>query len=155
MFDFIRQLLSNSADNSSSGSFSKEKKLQIATCALFIEIANADFNFSESDRNEILSVMKNIFSLSDQQAEELVQLAEQKVKASVSIYEFTQLIDQNFDKEEKFEILKNLWKLVYLDKMLNQYEDHLMKRIGNNLKFEHREIMEAKLLVKEELNLKG
>ncbi|MDP4173645.1 MAG: TerB family tellurite resistance protein [Bacteroidota bacterium] len=153
MFDFIKQLLSSSSGNFFSGNNSEEKKLQIATCALFIEIASADFNFSIDERNEILSVMKTTFDLSDEQSEELVRLAEEKVKNSVSIYEFTQLIDQNFSRDEKFEILKNLWRLVYLDNTLDQYEDHLMKRIGNNLKFEHREIMAAKLLVKEELKL--
>lgn len=154
MFEFIKQLLSNTLNNSSSGNIPpEEKKLQIATCALFIEIANADFIFTDDERNEILSVMKKIFNLDDTQSQELVQLAEKKVRDSVSIYEFTQLIDQNFSWEEKFEVLKNLWRLVYLDNALNQYEDHLMKRIGNNLKFEHREIMRAKLLVKEEMNI--
>lgn len=153
MLDFIKQLLTNSFNNSSSESSAKEKRLQVATCALFIEIANADFNFTQDERDEIISVMQKIFDLDENQSKELVQLAEQKVKDSVSIYEFTQLIDQNFSRDEKFEILKNLWRLVYKDKILNQYEDHLMKRIGHNLKFEHREIMNAKIIVKEEMKI--
>lgn len=152
MFEFLKQIMTGSREEKGSR-ISEEKKLQIATCALFIEIANADFTFTDEERREILKHMQEIFSIGHEESEELVEMAEMRVKSSVSIYEFTQLIDQNFDHDEKFEVLKNLWRLVYADKSLDQYEDHLMKRIGNNLHFEHREIMAAKLIVKEEMGL--
>ncbi|MGE5498115.1 MAG: TerB family tellurite resistance protein [Syntrophothermus sp.] len=152
MFEFLKQILTGARDEKDIR-ISEEKKLQIATCALFIEIANADFSFSDEERREILRHMQEIFSIDHEESVELMEMAEMKVKSSVSIYEFTQMIDQYFDHDEKFEVLKNLWRLVYADNTLDQYEDHLMKRIGNNLHFEHREIMAAKLIVKEEMGL--
>lgn len=155
MLNFLKQLLTNNC-NENSGSekgMSHEKMIQVATCAIFLEIANADEGFTEDERAKIISIMKSTFDLSDEYAHELVELAEQAVDRSVSVYEFTDQVNANFSAEEKYEILTNLWRLIYIDKQLDKYEDFLIKRIGNNLHFEHREIMAAKLQVKDEMGL--
>ncbi len=84
---------------------------------------------------------------------DLIELSEQKIKESISIYEFTSTINDNFSKEDKFELMKNLWKLIYIDEKLNMYEDHLVKKIGGMLNLDHKKIIEAKLIVKEEKGL--
>ena len=149
MFDFIKQLLS--APTGSDYQYNVQKKLQIASCALFLEIANADNKFTEDERRKIIEIMKRLFDINTEYVNELIELAEKKIRESVSIYEFTDLINHNFSKEEKFKIMINLWRIIYIDKTLDQYEDHMIKIIGNNLKFEHREIIEAKLIAKEEI----
>ena len=128
----------------------EEKRLQIATCALLIEIAKADSEFTEDERKKIISVMKNTFNLEKDYADELLELSEEKIKESISIYEFSTTINQNFSKEEKFRLLENLWRLIYIDETLNAHEDHLIKKIGNTLNMEHKNIIAAKLIVKEE-----
>jgi len=126
------------------------RKLQVATCALLIEIAKADTEFTEDERKKIISVMKNTFNLEKDYADELLELSEEKIKESISIYEFSTTINQNFSKEEKFRLLENLWRLIYIDETLNAHEDHLIKKIGNTLNMEHKDIINAKLIVKEE-----
>lgn len=129
----------------------EQKKLQIATCALFVELAKADSNFTEDERNKIISIMKDAFNLEEDYINELLELSEEEVKDSVSIYEFTSIINQYFTEEEKFELLKDLWRLIYVDDHLHKYEDMLIKRIGATLNLEHQKIIGAKLLVKEEI----
>jgi uncharacterized tellurite resistance protein B-like protein len=48
---------------------------------------------------------------------------------------------------------KNLWRLIYIDKTLHSHEDHLIKKIGTILNMEHRDIIAAKLMIKEEKNI--
>jgi uncharacterized tellurite resistance protein B-like protein len=91
--------------------------------------------------------------MNDDEADELMSLTEESIKRSVSIYEFATLVDQNFSKDKKLELMKNLWQLIYTDKKLDKYEDNLIKRIGDILKLEHKEVIEAKLIVKGELGL--
>lgn len=151
MLNFIKQIFSDTSAGSKTGAaFDNDKKIQHATCALFIQMAQADDDFSEAEREIISSIMKNTFYLNDDELAELLELSEQRVKKSISIYEFASLINKHFTNDEKFELIKNLWRLIYTDDILDKYEDKLIKMIGGVLNMEHHLIIGAKLLVKEE-----
>lgn len=132
-------------------SINEERKLQIATCALFVEMAKADSDFSDEERGKIIKIMKQTFHLEDEYVNELLEMSEERVKESISIYEFTSIINNYFSGDEKFDLLKNLWRLIYVDDNLDKYEDFLIKRIGGTLNVDHKIIIGAKLMVKEEL----
>ena len=149
MFEYFKSMITIPADEEDSS----QKKLQIATCALFYEMAKADEDFSDEEYEMIISIMKEKFALEDSEVNKLMSLTEERIKQSVSIYEFTTLLDQNFSKDEKLELMKNLWRLIYTDKKLDKYEDNLVKRIGDMLKLEHKEVIESKLIVKSEIGL--
>jgi uncharacterized tellurite resistance protein B-like protein len=129
----------------------EEKKLQIATCALLVEMARADNEFTSEEKDSIISIMKSTFDLDKEYVEELVELSEEKIEESISIYEFSSVVNNHFSSDEKFELVKNLWRLIYVDDTLHHHEDHLIKRIGGTLNLDHKLIIGAKLLVKEEL----
>ena len=102
--------------------------------------------------------MKSTFNFDDDYVNDLMTLAEERVKESVSLYEFTGVISTTFKHDEKIELIESLWKLIYNDEKLNQYEDHLIKRIAATINIEHKEIINAKLWVKQQLrtfNLKS
>ena len=50
-------------------------------------------------------------------------------------------------------LIKNLWRLIYTDARLDKYEDHLIKLIGGMLNLEHKQIIDAKMLVRYELGI--
>ncbi len=159
MFEYLRKLFSNDQTSviqnvSGSPSNQKNKKVEVAACALFIEIAKADGEFTKDERNFIISEMKSTFNLDDDYVNDLMMLAEERVKESVSLYEFTGVINTSFTHEEKIELIESLWKLIYKDEKLNQYEDHLIKRIAATINIEHKEIINAKLWVKQQMGLK-
>jgi uncharacterized tellurite resistance protein B-like protein len=83
----------------------------------------------------------------------LLLLSEEKVDESISIYEFSNIINDNFSNEDKFKLLKNLWRLIYTDERLDGYEDRLIKIIGGMLLMDHQQIINAKMLVRKELKL--
>ena len=153
MIKYLKELFGLPGDEYKSGEgfkVNEEKKLQVATCALLIEMAKADNEFTDDERMKIISVMHKTFNLDKEYVDELIELSEERIKESISIYEFTTTINQNFSKDEKYELLKNLWRLIYVDETLNMHEDHLIKKIGNTLNMEHRDVIAAKFLVKEE-----
>lgn len=159
MLEYLRKLFSDDQTSviqnvSGSSSNQKNKKVEVAACALFIEIAKADGEFTKDERNFIISEMKSTFNLDDDYVNDLMMLAEERVKESVSLYEFTGVINTSFTHEEKIELIESLWKLIYKDEKLNQYEDHLIKRIAATINIEHKEIINAKLWVKQQMGLK-
>ncbi len=151
MFEYLKKvLIPEIGSNRSNTQSNQEKKIQVATCALFIELAKADNDFSEIEKEKIISLMQDIFNLDEEYIEELIELSESKVNQSVSVYEFTTVINNNFDRDEKIDLLINLWRLVYVDDTLDQYEDGLMRKLGTLLNLEHSDLINAKLLVKQE-----
>lgn len=158
MFDYLRKIISNEnveplKENNSNKIAIYEKQLQIATAAIFIEMAKADGEFSDDERDLIISSLKKRFILNEEETSELIELSKSELKDSVSLYEFSGVINEQFSFEDKYELLKNLWRLIYTDKKLDKYEDHLIKLIGGMLQMEHKQIINAKLLVRKELNI--
>jgi uncharacterized tellurite resistance protein B-like protein len=157
MFDYIRKVLTAETDkqnyeiNLRKEKQSSLKKLRVAAAALFVEIAEADGNFSEEEKKRIIDLMEKEFNLDEECVNELLEISEKKVEESISIYEFTSIINEGFTQAEKLELLKNLWRVIYIDGKLSSEEDRLIKIIGTTMNIEHKDIIGAKLLVKQEL----
>ena len=160
MLDYIRKILSTEGNAESSGvsgpvkKVDYQKQLQIATAALFIEMARADGDFSEEEREQVIDSLQNQFGLDTEYVNDLVELSKAKLENSISLYEFSKIVNEQFSYENKLELLKNLWRLIYTDKKLDKYEDRLMKIIGGMINIEHKQIINMKMFVRDELNLK-
>ncbi len=146
MLSFIKEIFQPSSHSGSENLFNEQQKIQIASATLFIE--RADSSFSSDEYKRINDLIKNMFSLSNEQVHELMELAEDWISRSVSMYEFTDIINKHFSSDEKYELVKNLWKIVYADNILDKYEEHLVRVISHNLKLSHRDMIAAKLEVK-------
>ena len=68
----------------------------------------------------------------------------------MDLWEFTDLINENYSRAEKKEILEAAWRVIYADDRLDKYEDHFVHKLAKLLRFEHRDLIDAKLKVKEE-----
>ena len=153
MLDFFKEIFSNTKNNKQPSEHDDNKAIQIASCALFLELANADDDFSHEERKRIIELMKANFKLTDEEIDKLFELSQQQIEKSVSAYEFTEIINEKLSEEEKYEIVKNLWRLAYVDKKLDKYEDYYIRKISNNLHISNQDRIAAKLEVKKELNL--
>jgi uncharacterized tellurite resistance protein B-like protein len=125
------------------------RKIQIATCALLLELANADSEFADVEKESIISIIKSNFNLSDNEVNELINETEKELKQSIDLWQFTNLINQNFSEDEKVKILEYAWKVIYADGRLDQYEDYLVHKIANLLRLSHEQLIKAKLKVSE------
>lgn len=153
MIDYLKKLLLEKTNNGEQVvALDNEKRVQIATCALFLEVANSDDDFSVEEKEFIESTMKEKFALDDKTVSELIDLSLKQTEKSVSLYEFTEIINQIFEQDSKFEILKNLWRLVFADGTLDKYEEYFIRKISGNLHMEHSDMIAAKIEVKSEKN---
>ncbi len=120
---------------------------RIATCALLLEMANIDGEFSDSERDSIIRILKDNYQLSGEHANALIQAAEDELKRSIDLWQFAKLINQNYSKEEKIEIIETVWQVVYTDGRLDKYEDYLVHKLAKLLRLDHKQLIEAKLKV--------
>ena len=121
--------------------------IRIATCALLLEMANIDGEFSESERKSILAILKKDYQLSDEYAEELIKVSKEELQGSVDLWRFTNLINRNYPTEEKIRIIEMVWQIAFMDGKLDKYEDYLTHKLARLLNLTHKQLIEAKLKV--------
>jgi len=123
--------------------------IRIATCALFLEMSHIDGVFSESEREHVVSILKSDFDLSDEHASALLEAAHKELNGSIDLWQFTNLINQNYSMEEKLQIIESIWKIAYTDGRLDKHEDYLVHKLTKLLRLNHKQLIEAKLKAKE------
>ena len=80
-------------------------------------------------------------------ADALIAEAERELEKSVDLWQFASLINENYSNEEKIEIIETLWRIVYVDGKMDQYEHYLMNKLQNLLRLTHDQLIAAKLKV--------
>jgi len=127
----------------------KPHDIRVATCALLLEMSNIDGEFSEPERESIISVLKKDYDLSDENAIAVIEASSEELKGSIDLWQFTNLINQNYSMEEKLSIIEAVWKIAYTDGKLDKHEDYLVHKLSKLLRLTHKQLIEAKLRVKE------
>jgi uncharacterized tellurite resistance protein B-like protein len=153
MLNYLKDLFITNTESVKKDDNANPHKLKIAACALMLEIASADDDFSEEEKDRIIQLMKDKFELSDLEVTNIISISEEEINTSVSIYEFTDVLNKNLNSAEKYLLLKNLWHIAYADGNLDSYEDYFIKKISNNLHFHNKDRIAAKMEVKKELGL--
>ncbi|MGQ9425969.1 tellurite resistance TerB family protein [Gilvimarinus sp. F26214L] len=118
---------------------------QLATAALLIEVAAADRDFGADEMQTLRTLLAQRFELDDSQLEELTRLAEAEQEEATSLYQFTQMINQQCRPNEKYQLLQGMWEVAYADGNLDKYEEHLIRRVAELIHVPHNEFIRAKL----------
>lgn len=148
--DFIKKAFASSEEPDSGGAkpgSSREDDLRIATCALFLEIANIDDEFSDEERESILRIIRQEYGLSEDHAIELARRAMSQLEGSIDLWGFTNLINENYSEDEKQRVVELLWRVVYADGKLDKHEDYLMHKVAQLLRLSNKQMIAAKLKV--------
>lgn len=123
--------------------------LQLATAALMFEMLRADDDEHPEERHTLEQALQKCFALSESETSRLAQLAEREVAESVSLYQFTGLINSHFSPHEKSRVVEMLWQVAYADGRLDRYEEALVRKIAELIHVPHRDFMQAKHRVME------
>jgi uncharacterized tellurite resistance protein B-like protein len=121
--------------------------IRLAVCALFLEMANIDGEFSGSERDHVISLLKRRYDLPDEHILELMGASKKELKGSIDLWQFTNLINQNYSREEKIHIIEMVWEVVYADGRLDQHEDYLVHKLAKLLRLTQKDLIDGKLKV--------
>ena len=125
-----------------------ERRLRLATAALFIEMMRADFEVTEEEQHKLEALVRETLELDESETRELLAAAEREVDSSVELFQFTRLIDEAFTPEQKAKVVERLWRIAYADENVDRLEEHLVRKIANLLHVSHRDYIAAKLAAK-------
>ncbi len=148
MVDIIKRFFSKAAaETRKDAGAIPEHDVRVAACALFLEMARIDEKFTEAEKDTILTIVKERYGLSGEHADALVAEADRGLDASVDLWQFARLINENYSTDEKIEIIETLWRMVFVDGKMDRYEHYLMNKLKNLLHLSHDQLIAAKVKV--------
>ena len=129
MLDAIKSFFSDTMEPVSPEEEVAEPDVRLAACALLIEIAHADDEFTDDEAQHLLSAVRRQYGLDATEAEQLLELAERERTSAVDLWQFTKLIKQSYSLGQKMVLVEVMWGLVYSDGELSSHEESLMRRV--------------------------
>ena len=110
--------------------------LHLAACALLLEVAWADGEFSASERAHLEDVIARHFDLSPEEGTRLLAVADEARRDSVDHYRFTSVLRKGYDTGQKMVIAEVIWGLALADGEIAEHEHYLTRKIANLLDLE-------------------
>lgn len=122
-----------------------DRQLQLATAVLLLEVARCDFDLRADEFNAIIDGVQRTLGLTEDEAIAVVRFAEDEVRQSKRIYEFTRLIDEHYTPEQKKNVVENLWQVAFADAQLLPSEEYLVRKVSDLLNVPLADFLDAKI----------
>ncbi len=132
-------------EGSEAGSVARgHPSLQVAACALLLEIAYADDEFADSERAHLENAVQRHFGLEPDTAQQLIDFSDRERRRQVDLYQFTRFITESYTMAQKMVLLETMWGLVYADGVVAEHETYLMRKLCSLLDVKPAYLSEAK-----------
>jgi len=129
----------------------QQQHLRLATAAILLDAAYADGTFSPPEDSDLAGFLKQSFRLDETEVHELVRAADEIRARTIDHFALTNYIRKNMPLESRIDIVKAMWRIVYADGKLTDYENYLVRKLADLLGLEHHVMISAKVAVLEEL----
>ena len=128
--------------------FNKEDKSNndsdlINVACLMIHAAKIDENYTDKEKTIIKNTLTKLEN-NNEDIDKVILEAEKKESDSNHIQDFTKNI-KAMDKENKIEIIKNIWSIILSDGNSDIYEENLMRRLAGLLYIDAKAMGDIKL----------
>jgi uncharacterized tellurite resistance protein B-like protein len=119
-------------------------RVQLAACALLLELAQADGEFTTEERQHIERTLLRHFGLDEATGAELLGLAEAERAQSLDHFQFTRLIAAEYDLGQKMVLAEVMWGVILADGRLSDHETHLIRKLASLMQLEPAHLAQAR-----------
>ena len=140
MFDKLKNVFDKKIEEESD----QFDTLQIAISTLMIQTAVYDGVFDEKEKSEILELIKKYFDINEEEKISLFKIAMKVNDESNDMQQFTRILNDNLNEEEKINIIEMLWKIIISDGRIDDYENALIRKISGLLYISDRQVGKIK-----------
>ena len=127
MFDAITRLFTGRPEP---GALAMEPRLAVA--ALLVHLAAVDGTVKVEERDAVEGALIDYYGLDQADVEKLIAEATRHDAESVDFYRFTSAL-ASLPEDEKIEIVRMMWQVVFADKKNHELEDNMVWRIAELL----------------------
>lgn len=145
MLDALRRLVGDSMPGTPSAqSHVHPHDVRIAACALLIELANVDGQFSDIERTRIRELLQRHFGVDGPAADELMAEAAVVARQSVDDFSVTRQVVEEYTLAQRMVLAELMWQVVLADGKLDEQESYLMRKLANLLQLEPAYLSQAR-----------
>jgi uncharacterized tellurite resistance protein B-like protein len=123
----------------------RQHRLHLAAAALLIETARADFTQGPEEEQALTSLLTKTLKLGVTEVQALITQAAKQVDESISLYEFTRVINDHYTPQQKLQLIHAMWTVAYADGNIDKYEEHLIRQVAELTYVAHEDYIGAKL----------
>ena len=117
---------------------------QLSAACLLLSVAEADEILDIQELDTIQDVLKEFFSIADNDAYKLIQEAQDKMKNATGLFVFGQHLNTVFDHTDRLDFISCVFEVAYADGDLHYLEHHTVKKIANILNVTREDILASK-----------
>lgn len=143
MLDKIRAFLKDLSLGEPATHF-EDDDYRLATAALMIHTLDVDGQISAVERAALRQALKDEYQLGDDATATLIEEATAAEDEAVDLYRFTSLLGRALDEEGRLKVIEMMWRLVYADGKVNEFEDNLIWRVADLLAIAPRQRLELR-----------
>ncbi len=125
--------------------------MRLATAAVLLEIGYADGTLTPDEDTDLLAYLERAFALDEADARDLVKAAQEIRNRTIDHFAVTNYLRHNATLDERVDIVRAMWRIVYADGKLTDYESYLVRKLADLLGLEHHVMIGAKVGVLREL----
>ena len=128
----------------------KPKNLKLISLCLAFEVANADNEIDDAEKQLILKKIRDSINLDVLSEKEIFSIIEAESEKKVSFYDLIYDINKNLSKDEKVDVIKMLWEVAYADEVLEVDEEKIIRRSAEMLGIKPSIVLKTKDQIKTE-----
>jgi uncharacterized tellurite resistance protein B-like protein len=148
MFNRIMSILQGDGETVQEARF---EKVQVATCVLLMEVAHSDGHYKSVEAQVVHDLLANTFNLSASAVAELIDFSHEHRENSTDLFQFAREVNAHFSREEKADVMEGIWRVIYADGTLDKFEDALARQLATLLRLDHKDVIDRKLKVLDEV----
>ncbi|GMR23336.1 MAG: hypothetical protein BMS9Abin37_1754 [Acidobacteriota bacterium] len=126
-----------------------DRQLQLATAVLLLEVARCDFDLRADEFKAVSRGVREVLGLTEDEATAVVRFAEEEVRQSKRLYQFTDLIDKNYSPAQKKLVVQYLWQVAFADARLVATEEYIVRKISDLLHVALADFLDAKIIARD------
>ena len=137
MLDAIRRLIGDSVPGTP-GVHSRlhPHDVRVAACALLVELACADGEFSKVEQARIIEILQRHFGVNEAEATRLLAEAAAANHDAVDHFVFTRQVVKDYDIAQRIALAELMWRVALADGSLDGQESYLMRKLASLLQLE-------------------
>ena len=120
-------------------------KTQLSAACLLLSVAEADELLEKQELDTIQDILKDFFSIGQNDAHELIHDAQDKIKNSTGLFEFGKHLKSVFNHADKLDFISCVFEVAYADGNLHYLEHHTVKKIANILNVSREDVLTSKV----------
>ena len=149
MIKLLKELMyKNRTSISDTNTNEMRKTMSLISGALMVEVMAADHDFNSEEELKLKEILLNRFEIPESEIKKISEQMKKRADDATSLYEYTSLINENFNREEKLDLIRNLWAIAFADKILDRYEDSVIRRVCELTYVSHSDFIKTKLEMK-------